>query len=195
MPNWFHNELTVTGSAEDVAAFVASGFDFDKILPIPPTFTTTDESLNWHSIHWGTKWDAGDSIRFRNITPTKLELSCSTANGAPHGILAYLTQIHPSLKITNVFEDVPVLVGCAEYQDGRMKGEIIYPYGVYKMSALRNFGTSRPWFHAENIIDTIIGMGCPPEKLEEGEDQVVVAIMDHSYDEFVAQCKSELGQS
>jgi hypothetical protein len=38
-------------------------------------------------------------------------------------------------------------------------------------------------------------MGCPPEKLEEGEDQVVVAIMDHSYDEFVAQCKSELGQS
>ena len=193
MPNWFHNDLKVTGSAEDISAVLATGFEFDKILPTPED--EKDTLLNWHSIHWGTKWDAGDSIRIRAQTETSIDLYCQTANGAPHGVLAYLTKLHPSVRIENTFEEVPSLVGYAAYEGGRMKGEIIYPYGDYTASALRSFGTTRPWFNAENIISTIVNMGCPPEKLETGEDIVTVAIIDHSYEEFVTQCKSELNQT
>jgi hypothetical protein len=62
MPNWCHNTLDVTGRPDRVAEFQEANSTPDQPLtfaaaaPEPPG--DDDDCLQFHLVHWGTKWDA-----------------------------------------------------------------------------------------------------------------------------------------
>lgn len=65
VPDWVHNQVTVSGNPEDVATVSAVrgtaedgsdvAFDFERVVPLPDGVEVTNELCNRH---WGTKWDA-----------------------------------------------------------------------------------------------------------------------------------------
>lgn len=62
MPNWCHNELTVSGDPDKVAAFVEKVGTADKPLTftvhVPEPELEGEAWYGWRVDHWGTKWDA-----------------------------------------------------------------------------------------------------------------------------------------
>jgi hypothetical protein len=62
MPNWCHDELTVSGDPDKVAAFVEKVRIGDKPLTftvhVPEPELEGEAWYGWRVDHWGTKWDA-----------------------------------------------------------------------------------------------------------------------------------------
>jgi hypothetical protein len=62
MPNWCHNELTVSGDPVLVAAFVAKvatpGRPLTFAAHVPQPAGLGEGWYEWSLDHWGTKWDA-----------------------------------------------------------------------------------------------------------------------------------------
>jgi len=67
MPNWCENDLKITGTREEVEAFLAfakgedSDFDFRRFIPEPDRSDGGDSDIDvwaWRIANWGTKWPA-----------------------------------------------------------------------------------------------------------------------------------------
>jgi len=60
MPNWCHNQLTVSGATPELRAYLEdNGFSFDKIHPVaePPPDAEPMRVSQLYVDAWGTKWD------------------------------------------------------------------------------------------------------------------------------------------
>ena len=183
MPDWIDNTITLTGTADEIRAIFETGFDFEKLYPAPATLTDNNKIVDWHYQFWSTKWAADvDKIDYEPGSTT-MEVSCRTANGAPFGILAYLTRESPTLRITHFCEQgCGAVLSHITYAGGVLDGGEFFP-GMYSAAALRSFAATHPWFHAENIISTMQEFGYPDV---EGDEAVALRPMHATYEEIVA---------
>ena len=182
MPNWIGNTIILTGTADEIQKLHETGFDFEKLSPPPPS-NESNESNDWCDHHWGTKWSADIEKIAYEPGSTTMRVDCRTANGAPYGLLAFLTLQSPTLRISHTIEqEYGYIMGHVVYEEGNMNGGQFYP-ALYTADTLRSYGEANPWFHAENIINTVVGMG---SSLEKGDTEIVMSPIRGSYDEYVA---------
>ena len=182
MPNWIGNTIILTGTAEEIQKLHETGFDFEKLSPPPPSIES-NASADWCDHHWGTKWSADIEKITYEPGSTTMTVDCRTANGAPYGLLAFLTLQSPTLRISHTIEqEYGYIMGHVVYEGGIMDGGQFYP-ACYTADTLRSYGEANPWFHAENIINTVVGMG---SSLEKGDTEIVMSPIRGSYDEYVA---------
>ena len=180
MPNWIGNTIILTGTADEIQKLHETGFDFEKLSPPPPP---SIESNDWRDHHWGTKWSADIEKITYEPGSTTMTVDCRTANGAPYGLLAFLTLQSPTLRISHTIEqEYGYIMGHVVYKEGVMDGGQFYP-ALYTADTLRSYGEANPWFHAENIINTVVGMG---SSLEKGDTEIVMSQIRGSYDDYVA---------
>ena len=186
MPNWIGNTIILTGTADEIQKLHETGFDFEKLSPPPPPSNESNESNDcndWRDHHWGTKWSADIEKITYEPGSTTMRVDCRTANGAPYGLLAFLTLQSPTLRISHTIEqEYGYIMGHVVYEEGIMDGGQFYP-ALYTADTLRSYGEANPWFHAENIINTVVGMG---SSLEEGDTEIVISPIRGSYDDYVA---------
>jgi len=181
MPNWIGNTIVLTGTADEIQKLHETGFEFEKLSPSPST--ESNASADWCDHHWGTKWSADIERITYEPGSTTMTVDCRTANGAPYGLLAFLTLQSPTLRISHTIEqEYGYIMGHVVYEGGIMDGGQFYP-ACYTADTLRSYGEANPWFHAENIINTIVGMG---GSLEKGDTEIVMSPIRGSYDEYVA---------
>jgi hypothetical protein len=180
MPNWIGNTIILTGTADEIQKLHETGFDFEKLSPPPPP---SEASADWCDHHWGTKWSADIEKITYEPGSTTMKVDCRTANGAPYGLLAFLTLQSPTLRISHTIEqEYGYIMGHVVYEEGIMNGGQFYP-ALYTADTLRSYGEANPWFHAENIINTVVGMG---GSLEKGDTEIVMSPIRGSYDDYVA---------
>ena len=178
MPNWIGNTIILTGTADEIRKLHETGFEFEKLLPSP-----SEASVEWCDQHWGTKWSADIEKITYEPGSTTMKVDCRTANGAPYGLLAFLTLQSPTLRISHTIEqEYGYIMGHVVYEEGIMDGGQFYP-ALYTADTLRSYGEANPWFHAENIINTVVGMG---SSLEKGDTEIVMSPIRGSYDDYVA---------
>ena len=118
MPNWIGNTIILTGTADEIRKLHETGFEFEKLLPSP-----SEASVEWCDQHWGTKWSADiDRITYEPGSTT-MKVDCRTANGAPYGLLAFLTLQSPTLRISHTIEqEYGYIMGHVVYKEGVMDG-------------------------------------------------------------------------
>jgi hypothetical protein len=132
MPNWCSNRVHISGSAEDVASFMAlirgeSGdentFSFQAILPCPSELHNynapqTDKDLaerfvkeygytdwyDWQVSNWGTKWETSDCY-LDYADEESASWYFSTAWNPPQGIYDELSRLFPGLSISWFFDE------------------------------------------------------------------------------------------
>jgi len=181
MPDWIDNTITLTGTAAEIRALFDTDFDFEKLFPSPET--DDNKIVEWCYNHWGTKWAADIDEIVYEPGATTMKVSCRTANGAPFGILAYLTRNSPTLRITHICEQgCGAVLSHISYADGVLDGGEFFP-GMYSAGALRTFAAANSWFHAENFITMMREFGYPDV---EGDDPVTLRPMRATYEEYVA---------
>lgn len=67
MPNWCQNHLTVTGATPEFHAWLADGFSFQRMNPVPPADPQQVSAADsWRDLNtcdnaWGTKCDLDDN--------------------------------------------------------------------------------------------------------------------------------------
>ena len=73
----------------------------------------------WHTQHWGTKWNAYGSSHDGN------RLSFLTAWDAPHPVILKLSELLPGMEIHHEWadEDIGRNCGSRDYRDGEMTGQ------------------------------------------------------------------------
>lgn len=172
MPNWVYNRVTVEGESHHVKLLHDLKFDFEKLYPCPDP----ENWYNWQCAHWGTKWAAKDVeiVEYEEgDTNSVLEVIFDTAWSAPHGFLAHMTEVYPSLKIhCHYEEEAEQTIGEARYADGLMEIEQFHP-PYYAPSALAEFSRRNSWFHWEHMKENLESCGVSLESMEEDNQKVV----------------------
>lgn len=191
MPNWIYNRVTVEGARAEVAALHDAKFDFTKLYPCPDE----DNWYNWCCAHWGTKWPADEVeiVEYEEGEQTSvLEATFNTAWSPPHGFLAHLTQLFPSMKIHCAFEEeAEQTFGQSRYAEGKMDIEQFHPH-EYKPSALEEFAKKNPWFDWESLKETLLGYEVNLDSMEE-ENQAPVDILtlNMTFEEYVENSEKQ----
>ena len=139
MPNWCHNNLTVTGDADELKRFVAAITNADEsitilknLVPFPaelegPEITAlggeavgrvfTDSGYSWCLRNWGTKWgDCETEIMFYD---DYLMLKYETAWSPALEGLEQISRLFPTLTFqTDYIEEGMQFIGAASFQNG-----------------------------------------------------------------------------
>jgi hypothetical protein len=89
MPNDCGNTVIIIGQEKDIDLFEEKGLSFSYFFPPPE-----DAEDNWHSDHWGTKWDCYDMTVERNGA-YGIEFKFSTAWAPPIAFLTHLLRQYP----------------------------------------------------------------------------------------------------
>jgi len=99
MPNWNYATIFLKGSKEDIEKIYKTGFDFQKILPIPDEIDPdkqkikTDAWYHWCIDNWGTKWNPfPDQLELQRESDDKIRVMMTTAWCLPVQILKFLSQ-------------------------------------------------------------------------------------------------------
>ncbi len=150
MPNWVFSQLKITGPKEQIEKILATGLDFEKILPTPPEldevdgFSTPksdeeaehraaltskyghDNWYDWRLEKWGTKWIA--EVKMHDSTDTKIQADLVTAWSLPVGILRHLSRIHPdvTIRIVDSEEEAGFFVGGMTISNGDVTEDNIH---------------------------------------------------------------------
>lgn len=192
MPNWTRNSVTVEGDAKTLKAIADATFDFQVLHPCPliDGETCAEGWYEWCCNHWGTKWSARHADIDYTEGDTILTATFNTAWCPPHGVLAYMTTLSPTLKITNEWQQEAYEgVGITTYSEGTIESRSFDPY-EYTKEALEAFSDSNPWFDYEDYAaDTYRDED--EEKLEE-EDNLLktlvrVQVRTSTYDKYVLE--------
>lgn len=132
MPNWCENRVHISGSAEDVKAFMTlvrggsddeNAFSFQAILPCPaelhqynaPQIDTEignqfiekygyPDWYQWQVSNWGTKWEASGSY-IDYYDEESASWYFSTAWCPPEGIYHELASRFPNLSISWFYDE------------------------------------------------------------------------------------------
>lgn len=160
-------------------------FDFEKLFPCPDK----EDWYNWCCAHWGTKWAAKETVivEYEEGDPNSvLEVSFDTAWSPPHGFLAHLTQLYPSLKIHCHYEEEgDQIIGEATYANGMMEIEQ-FDQTEYAPSALEEFSKLNSWFDWESLKDSLEGCEANLESMEkENKKKVETAQLKMTFEEYV----------
>jgi hypothetical protein len=139
MPNWFHNDIEITGPEADLSRFLAEyinttdkerpACDFDKIIPQPQEVLQDVAAeppgasplwYTWRNQNWGTKWNASDSY-VGERDPERIRLGFQTANGVPDPIYRAIAARFPTLSIRVEYVDFPNCTGELHYRKGKVE--------------------------------------------------------------------------
>jgi len=154
MPNWTTSCVHIKGDSVTLKRIAESDFEFQSLYPCPFIHgeKSSDGWYRWCCIHWGTKWGPRDVEITSDIddpTPS-LTIVFRTAWATPHGLLAYLTSMNPSLEITNEWSDEGAeRVGLTVYKDGTIVSASFDP-SEYTINALKIFAVSNAWFDVDS---------------------------------------------
>jgi len=102
--NYCQNELTVSGPADDIAAFSSSVegtedlLSFQRLIPEPNLGMLGGSKgwLNWRITHWGCKWDALDVERSQN-SRTGIAYNYDTGFGVALNPIREASRLWPEL--------------------------------------------------------------------------------------------------
>lgn len=188
MPNIVWSYAVFSGSADAIAAIKATNFNFRQLHPCPYD-ESDDRWYEWRVAHWGCKWSASE-VRIRDGDEAgSLVVTFDTPWHPPFGLLAYLTQTYPGLRVVLDFnEEFDETAGQIVFANGRMTGEYVRPT-LCKPSVLRVAALSRPWLNADVILSNTEAQGGDLEALDylpELSDTLPSVTVDASYSEFVA---------
>ena len=113
MPNWFYNELVITGEKQELQRFKIAALGrypwatdagvlcFNSLVPIPPP--VLESSYNdWTRANWGCKF-GGNAARLEKETESELFYWFETANGPPEEFLRSLGRLWPNLKFSDSY--------------------------------------------------------------------------------------------
>ena len=169
-------------------------FDFETIFPCPDK----ENWYNWCCAHWGTKWApiAIETIEYEEGDPNSvLEVYFDTAWSPPHGFLAHLTELYPSLKIHCYYEEeADQTIGEGRYADGVMEIEQFHPE-EYAPSALEEFSKSNSWFDWENTKENLESYGANMESMEKNNKKnVETSKLNMSFEEYVNDSKKKFAE-
>jgi len=189
MPNWTTNGVKIHADPDLLLSIASSNFDFQIIHPCPFIKGEKCEEgwYEWCYSHWGTKWSA----RYVDIDyaegETVLTASFNTAWSAPHGVLAYITELFPEAKITNTWQDECCeRVGITTYHEGTITSTSIDPT-EYTKETLEAFSDSNLWFDYEECVAY---RSDEYEDLEEEDNELLTCVKPKvwslTYEEFVA---------
>jgi hypothetical protein len=186
MPNWTQNSITIEGDAFALQQITDVAFNFHRLHPCPFIHDENyDEGwYDWCCKHWGTKWSPEEPDLDYVEGDASLSATFQTAWNAPHALLTYLTIIHPSLTITNEWDNENYeIVGITTYAHGTMTTQMIDP-SEYTLESLEQFAIDNLWFSYNHYAAYVEEM----ENYEEGEkqDQIIVQHRQHNYDELIA---------
>jgi hypothetical protein len=113
MPNWFYNELVITGEKQELQQFKlaalgrypwaadASVLCFNSLVPIPPQ-VFENSYCDWTRANWGCKF-GGNAARLEKETESELFYWFETANGPPEEFLRSLGRLWPNLKFSDSY--------------------------------------------------------------------------------------------
>lgn len=127
MPNWCQNHLTVTGATPEFRAWLADGFSFQRINPVPPAEPQHDSAIDsWRNLDaccntWGTKCDLDDNEQ-RQVADELLETGSSlfdTAWSPPIQAIEALARQFPAVSFQLDYCELGMFfAGTATFQDG-----------------------------------------------------------------------------
>jgi hypothetical protein len=127
MPNWCQNHLTVTGATPEFRAWLADGFSFQRMNPVPSAESHHDNaSDSWRNLNtchnaWGTKCDLDDREQ-RQVAEELLESGSSffdTAWSPPIPAIEALSRQFPEVSIQLDYCELGMFfAGTATFQDG-----------------------------------------------------------------------------
>ena len=185
MPNWTVNTVTFTAEPDVIQFLVDSNLDFHIIHPCP--FITHEGYqegwYDWCASHWGTKWEARD-VSIISRSDTVLKAIFRTVWASPHGILSYLTKLHPSLHIVNQWNiELFECVGMTTFANGKYDSINIDP-SLYTTEALKEFSKTNNWFDFEDFHDYMDDYYAS-DAIEKLQTTVVPQITSLTYEEFV----------
>ena len=145
MPNWTTSVLQMTGIANEKDLFSETDgdvwFDFNKIVPEPSTeeeYLATGGNMyrspedaylqidkekpwfnwyDWHCDHWGTKWNACDTVIDGDDC-----IRFDTAWSSPEPIFLALSKMYPDrpIRVLTTYEDDD-----GEYNTVYLNGEVL----------------------------------------------------------------------
>jgi len=116
MPNWVYNKMTVTGSKPNLEAFASKASEdlsgdrpsylsfLNFVRPADDELATYYETgwYEWNIKHWGTKWDAGETvagdIERQADGDYSLDYEFNTAWADPKEALEAIVRQHPELS-------------------------------------------------------------------------------------------------
>jgi hypothetical protein len=190
MPNVITNYSVFRGPNAALQWIRASNMNFQKILPCPyipadGSRPPNDDWYDWCCAEWGTKWSAWDpdfEIIWGEVDC--LRVRYKTAWNPAHGLLSYLTQRFPGLRIENRYvEEFQQRYGFTVYEGGVITDRHILP-DQFSGEALRAFAATAPWFDYDGYAYFLALMG---GSLDGGENkEPVVPVETHvTRDEFI----------
>jgi hypothetical protein len=135
MPNWFHNDMKITGAPEELARFKQAcirvvferqpaQLDFDALIPMPETVRKLPEyegaRIDWATKNWGTRY----ACHFRVIEDKHdvYEVVFTTPWAPPEPVYLKIAEIFPDLEI-HVEGNEPVnnVAYQATFKDGKIE--------------------------------------------------------------------------
>lgn len=138
MPNWNEANFEVTGDKEVIDEILKTGFDFDKIRPMPEEVweqpnVKTDEIVKgstspawykWRLDNWGTKWNPAEAnkVFIERISDIKIKVQMETAWCLPIQILKFVTQKYPVQIIGTTIEETEEQVTPFVVEKGVIRG-------------------------------------------------------------------------
>lgn len=104
MPNWCENILNVSHTTPEFVEFMATGLDFDKIVPCPFNKPEEgEEAYDWMVENWGTKWNVEEDpdLNFNNETA----IFFRTAWSPPIPVIKALAAMFPDIEFKLCYHD------------------------------------------------------------------------------------------
>lgn len=163
MPNTIWNRTVFYGPVDTLDWIRSTNMNFQKILPCPyipvdGSKPQTDDWYTWCVAEWGTKWSAWNPDH-DVLEGGSLQIRYRTAWDPPHGLLSYLTQRFPGLRVENRYvEDFQQRYGFSVYESGVITDRHILP-DQFSGDMLKAFAATVDWFDYESYADFVGQVG------------------------------------